>query len=637
MTAWARRFQNMSLFWKLVLVSLLFTIPIGLLAQLFVAQSLKDIHFAERELGGVGMLQTVWPAYVAVAKPGVPSADVTADAHRRLDATGSDPAYAAVTARAKDATAGVDRKAATGAVRAVITAISDGSSLTLDPDLDSYYLMDALVFKLTEIVEAVVEREAFAAAGGDPLAMALAERRIEAAAAAVVQSVDAAVAGNPGGTLRDVVGEPARRLADAAKAYATAGPSDAAALRVELERRADGFFTAGSSALSALLEARADAFRARLRTLLALAGGVTAVIFLLVGFVTRDISRSIDRIVRRMTALAEGDVGSDVPFVTHRNELGRIGRSVLVFRDALERIERLRAERTEQERAMAALRRADVLRLAGAFESSVGGIARAVATAAMQLEASAQALTSAASSADRQSGAMAETTARTSERLKAAAAETERLAGAAAELGAHSREQETLASRAKDQSATTATAAAELAAMAAVVGDIVETIRAIAEQTNLLALNATIEAARAGEAGQGFSVVAGEVKQLADQTARATDRITAQVEAIHRGIGEVDASVGAIGGSIAAVSGLAAGVAETAATQEAAARAIAGSVETASRDAAQVMRDVARIGRSASDGAAAAGEVLQAAAELARQAETLNTEVFHFLETVRAA
>ncbi len=636
MIAVARRLRDLSLIWKLVSVSLLFAIPIGLLAQLFVTQSLKDIRFAEREAAGVETLRELWPAYMAVARPGRPDEDARRDAARRLQAVAADPAYAGPAGKAAEAFGDADRQAATSAVRALVTAVSDGSSLTLDPDLDSYYLMDALVFKLTEIVEAAVERDL--AGTADPIAVALAVRRLEAAAGALQSSVDAAIAGNGGGPLEAALTTPGADLAAAAKAYAiAAGGADAAAARGRLEGASEAFFTVGTAELTGLLERRADGFRARLQSLLAIAGAVTAVTLLLVGLVTRDISRSLDRIVLRMTTLAEGDLAGEVPFADRPNELGRIARSVLVFRDALERIERLRAERAEQEQAMSALRRADVQRLAVAFESSVGGIARAVATAAMQLEASAQALTAASSAADRQSAEIAASTARTSDRLKTAATETEALADAVVEMGVRAGEQARLANRAADQSAATGAAAGDLAAMADAVGEIVDTIRAIAEQTNLLALNATIEAARAGEAGQGFSVVAAEVKQLADETARATDRIAGQVQAIRGRIGEVSAAVTEIGGSIAAVNGIAASVAAAVVAQGASARGIAGTVESASGDAARLVQGVARVGRSAADGVASAGEVLAAAGDLARQAETLNTEVFHFLESVRAA
>lgn len=633
------RLQNMTLFWKLVMLSSLFAIPIGLLAQLFISQSLKDIHFAVRERAGVETLRSVWPTFLAVAAPGHPSAAVVDEGRRRLADVAADPFLADAAGAADAALSGTDSLAAVAALRALVAKISDGSLLTLDPDLDSYYVMDSVVFKLPEIVEATADLAAGGRAeGADPaVARAVAVRRLSSAADALGASVAAAMDGNPDGSLEAAMSAPVADLVAAAKAFAVAGEDAAAPTRATLDRAVDGFWTVATHELSRLLEARTAGFQSNLWSQLAIAGSVTLVILALVALATRDISRSIDRIVRRMTSLAEGDVEAEVPFTDRRNELGRIAGSVTVFRDALIRIERLRHDRENEDRRAAELRRADVLRLAAAFEASVGGIARTVGSAAMQLEASAQALTEASSSSSRQSSNVASATEQAANRMTAVAAATGELSHSVDEIVRQTRDQADLAIRAADQSTTTAAKVAELVALAETVSGIVDAINEIAEQTNLLALNATIEASRAGEAGQGFSVVAGEVKLLAEQTSRATERIAGQVSAIRARTDEVSAAIGGIRGTIDAVNEIAGAIAVSVAQQGEAAQEIARNVQSATNETSTVSRDVGRISRSSSDGVSAAGEVLNAARDLARQAETLNTEVFHFLETVRAA
>ncbi|WP_165645306.1 HAMP domain-containing protein, partial [Oharaeibacter diazotrophicus] len=188
-------------------------------------------------------------------------------------------------------------------------------------------------------------------------------------------------------------------LAAALDTYAAAPPAGAAATRADLDRAVGAVWEVATAELSRLLGVRTEGFQARLWRNLSVAGAVTLVIFLLVGLVSHDITRSIDRVVDRMTRLAEGDLSAEVPFADRRNELGRIARSVIVFRDALERVARLRDEREADERRAAEIRRSDVRRLAAAFEESVGGIARTVGSAALRLEASAGALTEASASA----------------------------------------------------------------------------------------------------------------------------------------------------------------------------------------------------------------------------------------------
>jgi methyl-accepting chemotaxis protein len=169
------------------------------------------------------------------------------------------------------------------------------------------------------------------------------------------------------------------------------------------------------------------------------------------------------------------------------------------------------------------------------------------------------------------------------------------------------------------------------------IGDVVSLISNIAGQTNLLALNATIEAARAGEAGRSFAVVANEVKQLAGQTARATQEIASQIEAIQSNTQEAVVAIHAIGGTINEMHGIARGVSGAIEEHSAATTEIARSVQQAAQGAQLVASSILLVKLGAGETGAAACRVLSAAKELALYSEDLSREVDHFVSRVEVA
>ena len=194
-----------------------------------------------------------------------------------------------------------------------------------------------------------------------------------------------------------------------------------------------------------------------------------------------------------------------------------------------------------------------------------------------------------------------------------------------------------IANEAVAQASKTDSRIAELSQAATRIGDVVALITAIAEQTNLLALNATIEAARAGEAGRGFAVVASEVKQLASQTAKATEEIGAQVANMQTATSESVAAIKEIGGTIGRISEIATAIASAVEEQGSVTKDIARNVQQAAAGTSQVVAHIGEVNRGANETGLASGNLLTSAQSLSGESSRLKSEVEKFLVSVRAA
>jgi len=350
----------------------------------------------------------------------------------------------------------------------------------------------------------------------------------------------------------------------------------------------------------------------------------------------RSISVPVTAITQAMRQLAAHDLTVHITGTGRLDEIGAMADAVAVFKTSMITADRLAAEQAA-ERAGRERRANRVDELIRAFEAAIAGLVGTQTSAATQLEATAQSMTTTATNVTQLGAAVAGASEESSASVQAVSAATEQLTASITEISRQVSQSAHLTEQAVTDTRRTDTIVQALADAAGKIGDVVGLITNVASQTNLLALNATIEAARAGDAGKGFAVVASEVKSLAQQTARATEEIGAQIGQIQHATDEAVAAIKGISGVIENVNGISSAIAAAVEQQGAATAEIARNVQQAAAGTRSVASNIAGVSAAANDTAAAATQVLGAAGGLARQADHLAREVHGFVAGVKAA
>ena len=348
------------------------------------------------------------------------------------------------------------------------------------------------------------------------------------------------------------------------------------------------------------------------------------------------VSSPIKRITGTMKRLAEHDLTAEIEGAGRGDEVGAMAKAVEVFKHNMVEADRLAAiQAAEQEKKEARAQKMD--HSIQSFESTVSQLVSIVSSAATELQSTAGAMSGTAEETERQSTAVAASAEQASGNVQTVAAAAEELSTSISEISRQVSQSSAVTREAVGSANQANEMVQGLAASAQRIGKVVNLITDIASQTNLLALNATIEAARAGEAGKGFAVVASEVKNLANQTAKATEEIGTQIAEVQEATNQAVDAIGNIGGVIRQINEITTAIAAAVEQQGAATQEIARNVQQASAGTQDVSANIVGVRQAAGETGAAAGQVLSASGELSHQAESLTREVNSFILNIRAA
>lgn len=381
----------------------------------------------------------------------------------------------------------------------------------------------------------------------------------------------------------------------------------------------------------------ADARRQATMTLLVVPA-IAILLSLAVAFwvLLTQIQRPLHRLKATMTALAAEDLEDPVPFTRQRDEIGEMARAIGAFRTALIAKRALDAE--TRERASRDVARAQALAQATqTFEIETTRAVAGLASSAEAMQATADALSTTAGDTTAQVMRVASASNQSVDVVNSIAGAAEELSSSASAIEAQVRHTSEIAAAALNDARGLETTVVSLSQAAGEIGAVVTLIRSVADQTNLLALNATIEAARAGAAGRGFAVVAAEVKELATQTASATDRIASQVAAIQAAAGGTVDAIGSIGDTIAQMSRTASDVAAAAEQQGQASQEIARAIAGAAAEAQIVSRSLCGVQEAATSNELQAGEVRDGVRQVNAGTSSIQAAIGTFLDRVHAA
>jgi methyl-accepting chemotaxis protein len=398
-----------------------------------------------------------------------------------------------------------------------------------------------------------------------------------------------------------------------------------------------GHLTESFAQVSHETSSQTDDSIARAMTFSLAVGGSCILLSILLSIVaSRGIARPIQAMTEAMGALAQGNLTVAIPATANKDEIGDMAKAVQVFKDNAIQVEKLRREQADSAARAAEEHRLAMMKMADQFEADVMGVVKVVSASATELQVTAQSMSSAAQQANSQATTVASISVQSSGNVETIAAATRQLASSIDQIGLQVTQAANISQVASQKTLQTNQMVQNLSATANRIGEVVQLINDIASQTNLLALNATIEAARAGDAGKGFAVVAGEVKNLANQTARATEEISAQISAVQEETKLAVDAILEIGGVIDQVQGISSGIATAIEEQSTATQEISKNVQEAARGTTEVTKTIDGVSIAAATTGAAAEQVLSSSDELARNSEQLRGKVTSFLSDVRA-
>jgi methyl-accepting chemotaxis protein len=390
----------------------------------------------------------------------------------------------------------------------------------------------------------------------------------------------------------------------------------AAAARTEAERAA----------------AEQAATRDRFTTLaILLSLGVAAAFVLVAWRIGRSIARPLDAITGTMDKMSQGERNLAVPHTANRDEIGTMARALEEFRVGLVKAEELEAE-AKAHQAAELERARERERLTEIFDGAIGQALTKLKAAVSGVRGTAGDLQGAARETATQSATASHAATESTANVHAVAGATEELEASTREISSRVQDSRTISRRAVERIEEATGDAGSLQDAVSRIGTVLGLITDIASQTNLLALNATIEAARAGDMGKGFAVVAGEVKTLANQTAKATEEIQAQISSVQQTTANVVMVIGTVKDVVEEMDEVVGSIAAAVEEQSAATGEIARNIQEAASGNAQLTESVTQVSDLARDTGGIAEHMLGLSNDLEADAAELRSDVETFLK-----
>ena len=364
--------------------------------------------------------------------------------------------------------------------------------------------------------------------------------------------------------------------------------------------------------------------------------GALTVSLAITWLLSSSLGRAMNNLAHAMIRLSKGELDVEVPYADYKDEIGTMARSLEVFKQNAREVEELRQAQDEAEVRRQQEKKEMMARLANDFDAEVSGAVGTVSGSASGLQKDSVSLSSAAQQTKAQAHKVEEATGIASQNMGTAASAAEELSASIQEIARQVEDSANVTKLAVTEVANTNEMISGLASTTDKIGSVVSLIQEIASQTNLLALNATIEAARAGEAGKGFAVVASEVKLLANQTAKATEEISAQISEVQKGTANSVTAMTTIGDTITRLSEVSSRIAAAVEEQSAATQEISRSIALAARSASDVAEAIVDVKQAADQTEILSEGVLGASKSLLADSDGLKASIGRFLNRVRS-